>query len=68
MPNPTLSRHGSGKRRKQAMLNVRCSNAERKRWARAALADGMPMSVWVRRLLNQHASDVPSAIKPTGQR
>jgi hypothetical protein len=66
------TRQGSDQRRLKAILAVRCSKSERKRWARAALEDGMPLSVWVRRLLNSHLSGLETrgknATDPTGQR
>jgi hypothetical protein len=70
MPDAALARgkrQGSDQRRKQAILAVRCSKVERKRWARAALEDGMPLSVWVRRLLNRHL-ERKNATEPAGQR
>lgn len=66
------TRQGSNQRQKKAILALRCSKAERKRWARAALDDGMPLSVWVRRLLNSHLAELETrgtnASEPAGQR
>lgn len=52
------SRHGSEKRRKNQILAVRCDARERKRWARQALTEGMPLAIWVRRLLNHYLDEL----------
>ena len=63
------TRQRSDQRRLKAILAIRCSRAERKRWARAALDDGMPLSVWVRRLLNSGVDPQwKNGTEPTGPR
>jgi len=60
MTAPKSSRRGSEKRRKDRILALRCDARERKRWARQAVTEGMPLAIWVRRLLNQYLEELDS--------
>jgi len=51
----TARRSGSENRRKAARLVLRCTPQQLKMWGRQATIEGMPLSLWVRRLLDQHA-------------
>jgi uncharacterized protein (DUF1778 family) len=54
------TRSGSETRRKQSRLVLRCTPQQRKAWEREARLEGMPLSFWVRRLLDQRAEQALS--------
>ena len=47
------SRSGTENRRKQSLLTLRCDDEQRTAWEREAQAQGLPLSLWVRRVLDQ---------------
>jgi predicted HicB family RNase H-like nuclease len=55
--SPASRRQGTETRRKQSLLTLRCDEQQRQAWEREAHLEGMPLSLWVRRVLDQRAAD-----------